>query len=208
VTALIDPRYRKAGRLEADWVIKDTNGQANTLVVNSADIVPSNGIVAAIKDEFARYCGSSCKVTVINEPGNAWPKIQGAVQSALVKDPTINYVIPLYDSMSQWVVPAIQAAGRTGKVHIATYNGTPFVMKMLQTGDVVRMEVGENLDWLGWASMDQIMRVLTGTKPVKDEHTALRVFTKQNIGQAGKPPKEDVGYGAAYRKGYNKLWKK
>ena len=208
VTALIDPRYRQAGRLEADWVIQDTKGKADVLVVNSADIVPSNGIVAAIKDEFARYCGSSCKVSVINVPGNAWPKIQNQVQTSLVNDPAINYVIPLYDSMSQWVVPAIQAAGRVGKVHIATYNGTPFVMKMLQTGNIVSMEVGENLDWLGWASMDQIMRVLTGQKPVKDEHTALRVFTKANIDQAGTPPAVDVGYGKAYIQGYNKLWLK
>ena len=208
VTALIDPRYRQAGRLDADWVIKDTNGKADVLVINSADIVPSNGIVAAIKDEFSRYCGSSCKVTVINVPGNAWPKIQTDVESALVKDTGINYIIPLYDSMSQWVVPAIQATGRTGKVHIATYNGTPFVMKMLQTGDVVRMEVGENLDWLGWASMDQIMRVLTGQPPVKDEHTALRVFTKANIKEAGTPPGVDVGYGKAYIQGYSALWKK
>lgn len=208
VTGLIDPRYNKAGRLEADWVIKDTKGKADVLVLTSSDIVPSDGIVAAIKDEFAKYCGSGCKVSVINEPGAQWPKFKGAVQSALLKDPNINYIIPLYDSISEFVVPAIQAAGRMGKVHIATYNGTPFVMKMLQDGNVVRMEVGENLNWLAYASIDQIMRILTGNPPVKDEHTALRVFTKANINQAGTPPAVDVGYGDAYVKGYESLWKK
>lgn len=206
LTALIDPQYNKAGRLEADWVIKDTKGKANVLVITSSDIVPSNGIVAAIKDEFAKRCGSSCKTTVVNVPGNQWPKILGETQSALVKDPSINYVIPIYDSMSQFVVPAITAAGKLGRVHIATYNGTPFVMKMLADADVVRMEVGENLDWLGWATMDQIMRILTGTPPVKDEHTAIRVFTKANIKDAGTPPAENKGYGNAYVKGYNSLW--
>jgi ribose transport system substrate-binding protein len=108
--------------------------------------------------------------------------------------------------MSQFAAPGITAAGKTGKVHIATFNGTPFVMKMLQTGNIVDFEVGENLDWIGYGNMDQNMRILAGLKPVKTEHLALRAFTKDNINQAGTPPKVNVGYGTAYLKGYRKLW--
>jgi ribose transport system substrate-binding protein len=39
-----------------------------------------------------------------------------------------------------------------------------------------------------------------------DEHTALRVFTKDNVSEAGIPPRLSTGYGEAYLTGYKKLW--
>jgi ribose transport system substrate-binding protein len=201
--------YVDAARLEADWVILDTKGKADVLVVTSNEVVPTKAIVTALKSEFAQHCGSSCKLSYFNATVADWAtKIQPNVQSALLRDPNINYIIPIYDSMSQFVVPAITAANKLGKVHISTYNGTPFVLGYMQKGDVVRMDVGENLDWLGWAYIDADARVLSGQKlPLQfDEHTPLRVFTKQNVGEAGTPPKLSTGYGNAYATGYRKLW--
>lgn len=209
VDVSIPADYQRAARLEADWVILDTKGKANVIVVTSNEIVPTPAIVSALKSEFAQQCGSACKLKFINAPVPDWStKIQSQVQSALVKDPNVNYVIPIYDSMSQFVIPAITGAGRTGKVHIATYNGTPFVMGYLAQGNVVRFEVGENLNWLGWAYIDAYARILAGVKlPHQfNEHTALRAFTPANIREAGNPPKLSTGYGNAYIAGYKKLW--
>ena len=210
----IPAEYTVAARLEADWIILDTKGKANVLVVTSNEILPTAPIVAAIKSEFAKQCGSACKVTFLNAPVTDWAtKITPGVQSALVKDPGINYILPIYDSMSQFVVPAITAAGKTGQVFIATYNGTPFVMDYLAQGQHVKMEVGENLNWLGWAYVDGAARVLAGlTLPKPPKHfntkTALRVFTAKNIKQAlvGGKTKLSTGYGTAYETGYKKLW--
>lgn len=207
VTALVPIDFTTAARWEADWAILQTKGHADVFVIKSAEVVPSNTIVAAIQDEFSKHCGTACKTKVVNVPVTDWAtKIQSEVQSALTADPGVNYVIPIYDSMSQFAAPGITAAGKTGKVHIATFNGTPFVMKMLETGNIVDFEVGENLDWIGYGNMDQDMRILAGLKPVKTEHLALRAFTKDNIKQAGTPPAVNVGYGNAYLKGYAKLW--
>jgi ribose transport system substrate-binding protein len=207
VTALVPIDFTTAARWEADWAILQTKGHADVFIIKSAEVVPSNTIVAAMQDEFSKHCGTACKTKVVNVPVTDWAtKIQSEVQSALTADPGVNYVIPIYDSMSQFAAPGITAAGKTGKVHIATFNGTPFVMKMLETGNIVDFEVGENLDWIGYGNMDQDMRILAGLKPVKTEHLALRAFTKDNIKQAGSPPAVNVGYGNAYLKGYAKLW--
>lgn len=211
----IPAEYTVAARLEADWIILQTKGKANIVVVQSDEILPTGPIVAAIKDEFAKVCGSACKITNLNAPVTEWAtKITPGIQAAMIKDPTINYILPIYDSMSQFVVPAITAAGKTGKVFIATYNGTPFVMDLLKQGTVVKMEVGENLDWMGWAYVDAAARLLAGLtlpKPPNhfNEHTALRVFTAKNISEAiGKDGKAalSTGYGNAYVAGYKKLW--
>ncbi len=68
------------------------------------------------------------------------------------------------------------------------------------------MDVGENLDWLGWANIDQAMRLLAHIPPVKSENTPLRVFDASNVKEAGVPPKPSQGYGNAYVSGYKKLW--
>lgn len=211
----VPAEYTVAARLEADWIILDTKGKANVLIIESDEILPTEPIVKSIKDEFTKVCGSACKFTQLNVPVVDWAtKITPGVQSALVKDPGINYILPIYDSMSQFVVPAITAAGKSGKVFIATYNGTPFVMDYLNNGQAVKMEVGENLNWLGWAYIDSAARLMAGLtlpKPPKhfNEHTALRVFTSKNIkdaiGADGKAALS-TGYGTAYETGYKKLW--
>jgi ribose transport system substrate-binding protein len=198
--------FAQAGRLEADWTIAATKGKANALVITSFDARSTVPLMRGLRDEFRRRC-PSCKVREIDVPIPQWAsKIRTEVQSALVRDRGINYVIPIYDSMSQFVVPAIRSAG-AGSVRIATFNGTPFVLRMLQDGDVVAMDAGENLAWLGWAGMDQVFRVIAGVRPVRSEHTPLRVFDTGNVDETGRPPRYDAGYGKAYAAGYKKLWR-
>ena len=206
VTADRADDFSQAAKLEADWVIADTGGKADVVIVENKEQLSTLAMDSALSQEFATYC-PSCKLTVINVPGTDWAtRIQPSVQSALVQDPAINYIIPIYDPMTQFVVPAITAAGMLDKVHIATFNGTPFALKMMQDGDSVRMDIGENLDWLASANMDQIMRTMLGLPPLENEHTALRVFTKQNVGDTGSPPAYNLGFGNAYVAGYNQLW--
>ncbi len=206
VTATMDVAYAQAGRLMADWTTSDTSGKGDVLVIGSSDVVSSPFMVKAIDNEFTTYC-STCKVKNIDITVANWAsQTQTQVQAALSADPNIDYILPVYDSQSQFIVPGITASGRTGKVHIATYDGTPFVLKMMEDADTVRMDVGEDLDWVSKAVMDQDMRVAAGLAPVKDERTPLLIFTKKNVATAGTPPQNSVGYGNAYITGYNKLW--
>jgi ribose transport system substrate-binding protein len=75
----------------------------------------------------------------------------------------------------------------------------------MQTGDTVRMDVGENMTWIGWATMDISMRLLTHSPLAEDENT-VRVFTKADVAATGTPPVAGQGYGNAYVQGYDKLW--
>jgi ribose transport system substrate-binding protein len=146
-------------------------------------------------------------VQYINVPSSDWAtRIQPDVQSAIVADPNINYVIPIYDPMTQFVVPAITATGKTGKIHVATFNGTPDALKMLASGTVVRMDIGENLEWLASANLDELFRAMLGSAPVANENTALRVFTQQTVSDTGNPPQYNLGFGSAYTAGYDALW--
>ena len=205
-TTCVPGPFELAGRLEANAVIAQSGGRADVLVITSDDARSTRPLVRGLRSELATRC-PACKIRTVDVPIPDWATgIRTEVQSALVRDPGINYVIPIYDSMSQFAIPAIAAGGASGRVKVDTFNGTPFVLKLLQSHDVVAMDAGESLAWVGWASMDQVFRVLAGEAPASSEHTPIRVFDSTNVGEAGHPPQFDTGYGNSYVDGYRKLW--
>jgi ribose transport system substrate-binding protein len=206
VTSTVFAPFTDAARLMGDWVITDTNGKASALILTDASVPPSRYIVAAMRAEFRAHC-PSCKATVVDVPAADWAtKLQSATQSALLAHPDINYVVPIYDSASQFAVPGIHAAGRAGKVKIASYNGTPFVLEDIRTKNTVAMDVGESQDWIGHANMDQVLRMITGHRPLPAAQTPIRVFDQSNIADAGNPPDPNRAFGNSYVAGYRAVW--
>jgi ribose transport system substrate-binding protein len=205
VGGLVNIPYNLAGQLIGDQAIADTKGKANALVVTINQVKSTVPMVAGIKSEFAKYC-KGCKLTFSDVTiADVGTKIQPNVQGALTADPGINYVICLYDSAeAPFAEAAIRAAGRTGKVKISTFNGTPNILKEVKKGDIVTMDVGENLDWIGYAIVDQSMRIMGGLPAVKNARVPVRVFDKTNIADAG--PAFTSGWGNSYVGGYQKLW--
>jgi ribose transport system substrate-binding protein len=208
ITAAVNIPYEQAGRLLADWVIWKTNGQANALVVRVDEVLSTVPMMSGIQGEFKDHC-SGCKLTSFNVGiVDVASKIQPEVQSALVRDPKINYVIALYDSAeAPFAVAGIKAAGAQSRVKVVTFNGTPSVLKTVADKDVVEMDIGENLDWISYAIMDQHMRLMGGQPAVKDPHVPLRIFDSSNISETGSPPQNSTGYGNDYQDQYKKLWK-
>ena len=207
--ARVDIHYEQAGRLLADWAIWKTNGNAHALVVTVNEVPSTDPMVHGIKDEFAKHCGSGCSLKFTNVTiAEAAQRIQPQTQTALVADPKINYVLALYDSVEvPSVVAAIRAAHADDRVKVATFNGTPSIFKMIKDGDIVQMDVGEDINWIAHAVLDQDMRLAAGLKPVSDPKVGIRVIDDSNVGQTGNPPKDAKGYGSSYVAGYAKLWK-
>jgi ribose transport system substrate-binding protein len=207
--ARVGQPYAEAARLDVDWIIKQTNCKANVLVLTTNELIAGDINSEAAKDEFAKYCGDGCKTKFVNVPLSQWAtKIPTTVQTEVSSNPNLNYVFPLYDAMSQFAVPAIQVGGGINRVKVASFNGTPGILRMIQTGDTVEMIVGENETHLGYAAMDQAMRLMTGVDPIADGDYGipLRVFDDSNVDEAGNPPKYGVGYGDAWRNGFLEAW--
>lgn len=205
VTAFGYAPFVDAAKLLADWAIAKRNGAAHALVVTTNESPPSKPMAAAVKDEFKQHC-AKCTATELNVPAADWAsKMQSEVQSALLKDPSINYVLPLFDSASQYVASAITAAGKAGSIGIASFNNTPFVLKMIRDKSVVQMDVGESINWIAYVTMDQVLRVLVGAQPLKDASSPLRIFDVDNIDTLGNPPDNEKGY-SGFVEGYEKLW--
>jgi len=198
--------YSKAGEIIGAWIATKTEGKANVLIIGSDDIQQSQPFAKAIGASLDKACEGGCKHTYANVNIPDWAtKIQSTVQSALLADPTINYVVPLYDSMSQFVLPALAITGKKGEVKIATFNGTPEVIDMVRNGDV-EMDVGESLSWMARSMLDGYMRGMCGMDGGKELNVPLRIFSQENAAEAGVPAAFNAGYGDADVAGFNALW--
>ncbi len=197
--------YQEVGEILANWVISQSEGNVNTLIIGSDEIVPTPPFVKGITDTLDA-CGEGCKYSYINAPVPEWAtKIQPSVQSALIADPTINYIIPIYDSMSQFVIPSITITGKTGQVKIATFNGTPFVLDELRSGNV-EMNIGESIGWIARSILDSSMRAMCGLEAKNELYVPFYIFDASNVETAGVPAEFDKGYGDSYITGYETLW--
>ena len=206
IDAIQTAPFYDAGRAAADWIIADSNGQANVLIVGgSEDIIPSPGTIETMQQRFEEMC-PNCQNTVINIPPADWnTETQGEVQSALQANPDTDYVYLLYDAMVQGAVPAVETLGLTGEVKVGSYNGSPFALDFIRDGDIVAFDVGEDTPGIGYSVMDQAFRVLLGEEPVQTR-TPIRIFDDSNVEDAGVPASPGVGYGDAFPQGYRELW--
>jgi ribose transport system substrate-binding protein len=206
VAGIVGAPYNLAGQLEAAWAIKQTSGKGTFLLVESPDLLSSTDVAIGIQAEIAKDC-PSCHVVKVDVPFNDWStRMQTAVSSAITRYPDTSYVLPVFDGMVQYALPAITAGAKSGQVKIASYNADAYALKDLQSNNVVTMDLGESYSWLGYALADQTLRIISGQPPVADEKVPVRVFDSANVSEAGNPPAINTGYGNAYLAGYTHLW--
>ncbi|MDQ0393354.1 sugar ABC transporter substrate-binding protein [Labrys monachus] len=198
--------FHEVGEIIGNWITLKTGGKANVLIIGSDDVIPSRPYSAKLAETLDTVCGAGCKHRYVNVTLADWSsKIQTTVQSALIADPTINYVVPLYDSMAQFVLPALTITGHKKDVKIATFNGTPFIVDMVRKGDV-EMDVGESLGWIARSTLDGEMRNLCGLPSGDTLNVPLYIFSSDNAKDAGVPATFDKGYGDKHIGGFAKLW--
>jgi len=198
--------YVLVGEIIAAWAIAQTDGKVNAIILGPDEIGATTPLKEAMMSYLDENC-PDCTYKYINTPVTEWAtKIQPAVQAALLADPDVNYVLPVYDSMAQFIVPAIQIADRADSVKVASYNGTPFVLDMIRDGDIVEMDVGESLGWVGMAGIDADMRLLCGEGEVTELNTPAYIFDDSNIETAGNPATFNDGYGDTHIEGFKTLW--
>lgn len=204
VSAIVPAPFNRAGADEADWIIRDTGAKAHVLIIGATEDIVSQGIEATMTKQYQQYCAATCTTKVISIPPSEWgTKVESEVASALTADPSINVVDCLFDAQVPGAVQGITTLGK--KIPVVSFNGSTSALKYIQENDIAAMDVGESVDWIGYAAMDQAFRLMLG-KPAGNDKLPLRVWDASNISAAGSPPNLLKGYGTAYVSGFKKLW--
>jgi ribose transport system substrate-binding protein len=182
VTALVSHSYSAKAVAMAAEVAADSGGNANVLFLSANDIGPGSaqGTATFVKT-MGQLC-PSCTVQVTDAPVEQWSGLTQRIASLLQENPNVNYVVPIFDGMVEYLVPGIESAGLASKVKIVTGDGTASVLQDIKQHNIVIGDAGQPNVWTGLAIMDQTARVLAGVKPVVNEKIPFRFFTAQNVG--------------------------
>jgi ribose transport system substrate-binding protein len=213
LTAIVPAPYAAIGKLLADGLVVQRPTPARIVIVTSSDILASAGLQSAVTNELTAVCGADCPiVSTLDLPYATW-QTKGVAASAqnLLAAPVTAYIV-LFDKvdalLAQGNHDARLASATSTQPRVIGYGGAPFAIQLGQDNNRVEGDVAESMNWLGWATMDQTLRVLTGTKTVDDENTGLRfvdddAWGAEGVGPEGWsfPPGDD-----GWITGYTKLW--
>jgi ribose transport system substrate-binding protein len=182
-TGVSSQPFGLTGELAADWIIKDSGGKANVLFLNTPDVIGSTTEQEAFSKELEANC-PDCKVSVKGVTLANWASDLGPTTSAeLVKNPNLNYVVPTFDPMTQFVNPAIQQTGKSSSVKVVSVNGNlAFMQDMASGNSLTKALVGIDLNALGYIEADQMLRAMTGNQPLEKAYAPVRVFDEASVG--------------------------
>ena len=207
VDATVGAPYEVCGLLQAAYTALHSEGNAHVLIITSDEITGSPVQTKAIQDGLAKYC-PNCEVSVANATVAQWATtVPAAVRGAMLADPELNYILPLYDPETPYIVPVLRQLADPGDVHVVTYAGTPSVLDEIAKGDYVLMDVGESNEHIGLSLIDLAARLLLGEeRPSVNRQIPMRIWDSTNVAEGGAPAAYGVGYGDAIEKGFFKLW--
>jgi ribose transport system substrate-binding protein len=186
-TAAEDPQpFKEVGKAIGDFIVADSDGKANALIITSNEVYTAPAQAKATTDELKKYCPKTCKVKVVDVPIGQWgDKIPTVVQSELTQNPNLSYVSPVYDGAVPFAISAVHAKNAQDKVKVVSFNALPGIMKYMQKKDVLAADVGVWVEQHGYAAIDAVARVLAGEKDtaaLKDSSLAMRMFDTNNVG--------------------------
>jgi ribose transport system substrate-binding protein len=202
--------YTQVGRILGAWFASDSNCTSSPqIITTTSSREPSAAEVSGIQSSLKKYCPGLKQRSVQNVLIPDWAtKLPTVTRSDLLADKTLKYILPLYDGMTLYMNPAINQMHRGSSVRMGSFNATPVVMQTeVAKSSPLIADVGGANQWYGVALADEVLRVLTGMKPVANEHVPLRLFTPANIKSINVKKDESTWYGKINPIcNYHKLW--
>lgn len=204
--------YDYAGRLEADYILADTKGDAQVLLV-LPEAFPTIDILAdGFKDEWKTRC-PDCKAPLefrapLTSFGKDFPSLLTAYLQA---HRDVDYLVFGFSDMMIGVPQALKGAGLlTGLKAIAWAQG-PQTNQMLGEG-LLQAQVGVPLVEIPWVAMDILLRVFNGQSTEPDQgflgpgSPMHWIITKESMTAAGLDPTETWPLNPNYQDQLKNLW--
>jgi ABC-type sugar transport system substrate-binding protein len=166
--------YGLQAKQMADWIINDSKGKADVVMVNIEDYPILQAERKAIEAQFKEKC-TDCKfdllpVTVDDVGGGKVPaKVAAYVQS----HPNVNYVHLGFSDLGLGIPQALKSAGVKDRVKITGVQGNAAVLKDIVKGDIAAW-TAQAQEFAGWLSLDALAR-LAKDKPLTEYQQSGRL---------------------------------
>lgn len=196
----------EVGRVLAAYIAANAEPDAHIGLISSSTFRSDSLFVEEFTKELARLC-PGCEVTTKDAPLVQWQTtLPSLVRTMATVDPKLSYIVPSVDAMVPSVRPAVIAVGAGDRVRIVSNNASlPDMQAIATKNDQEVANVGSSNERMGWATVDQIARLLTD-QPAVAEIQPLRLFTTDNIAEVDLKQPAATWYGFDFRSFYRKLW--
>lgn len=196
--------YTCFGKQLAAMAVAQGNGNVNAALVGVPDTPAAVLESEGFKSELARLC-PGCTVKEYGSSTAQWGTEVPSIGTAIGQNPRFNFVVPVWAILGDLMKPSLLAAGADKRLSIVTVNASKTTMADLRNEELITGIVGSPEIWMGWATMDQVLRVLTGQPAVADSKVENRAFTSANLQDAD--PDTGASYGEVdFAAEYLKLW--
>ena len=164
----------------AEWISLDSEGKAHTLINQSMDGPSPAVFVEAGKQAFATSC-PDCKVTINQISSANFSLIPSSTSSALLKDPSIDYVESQFEQYLQPTQTGVEQAGRSDAVKGVTGAAQLSGLQALANKDFLYAAAAQASAYQGWVDADAALRLMVGVET--PQYTIpVRLFTRDSIG--------------------------
>ncbi|MER6178608.1 hypothetical protein, partial [Streptosporangium sp. NPDC001681] len=189
----------------ADWVIAETDGKAEIILMRQDD----NATLRLVGDSQAERlaeCGGCLVHEVPFTAGDLFGgKLQGKATAALQKHPNADVVmVPADSAITLGVGAAVDQARKSGRdgLLLTGNEGVPSSIELIRKG-TQSYAVGRPLTWTGWAAADGLNRLFAGVDQV-NSGTGIGSMDADHL------PEGDVYDGnpksSNYQGNYKKIW--
>jgi ribose transport system substrate-binding protein len=193
----------------ADWVAVDSGGDANVLVVMQNDgAVQKRYIDEYIKPSFEDVC-ADCTVTYLEIVSTQLPNLPSQVSAALLQDPEIEYIASEFNTAVPLIQQGLNNSPTGSEVQIAASIGDLASLQRVASGQQA-YDTQISYRFVGWAIVDQVMRMLSGMEPLERVDSPWRAFDSSNIDSVevdqASIDDESLWGGDTYSDKYRALW--
>lgn len=206
IDAYIAPDPEVGGADVAEWIIADSGGKANVLLLDAPGFPNVQQRTAKIAETLDADC-ADCEVYKADMSAQTLgTSLAPLVISQLQQHPEIDYIWGTDDCCVSFMQQGLQQTGRAASVKLMSMTGYPQQMSQLETGEM-DFELASPTPFSAWLAVDSVARSMAGKPVEKFRVLPQRVWTQGNIDDA---PAEvfktgwDVEFD--YRSMFHEIW--
>lgn len=171
----VGPDNREGARRVAEVVAKKLPAGAKVAIIEGLPTA-FNGQQRRLGFEEAMQAAG---LPIVSVQSGQWEidKANTVAAAMLSEHPDLQALLCGNDSMALGAVAAVQAAGRTGKVLVAGYDGIAAIRPMVADGRVTAT-ADQHADQLAVFGIEAALKILKGEAPPADQTTVVDLVTK------------------------------
>lgn len=195
------------GKDVADWIIADSEGKGNVLVLDFPGFSAVQARAAAIVENIESDCPDCTVKKVDVSVQTMGTSLTPLVTSQLQQDPGIGYIWGSDDCCVSFMQQGIQVAGKASSVKLLSMTGYPDQLKQITTGEMAG-ELASATPFSAWLAVDSLARLMAGEELEKNFWPVpQRIISSENVDELPESAFQ-AGWdtGVDYQSEFKKLW--